>query len=154
MVFAIVAVLAVALAACGDDSAFNDDTSGTLDPNASGVTGTVPIPGPIDWLEWSPAEAPDATTEAELVAGLEELGFVLVIPDSPSPTGDATSALVNSMSMGWGSGATFAGTTDVTLNVMVGNDTLVLVRTFQGTADCYDGLHPTDLPRRSRRLRR
>ncbi|MCU0282258.1 MAG: hypothetical protein MUE66_10735 [Acidimicrobiia bacterium] len=139
VVFAIVAVLAVALAACGDDSAFNDDTFGTLDPSAPGVTGTVPIPGPIDGLEWSPVESPDATTEAELVAGLEELGFVLVVPDSPSPTGEATRALLNSMSMGWGSGATFAGSTDVTLNVMVGNDTIVLIRTFKGTADCYTG---------------
>ena len=48
------------------------------------------------------------------------------------------------MSMGWGSGATFAGSTDVTLNVMVGSDTLVLVRTFQGTADCYTGYTTTD----------
>lgn len=139
VVSAIVAVLAVALAACGDDSAFNDDTSNTLDPSASGVTGTVPIPGPIDWLEWSPAEAPDATTEAELMAGLEELGFVLVVPDSPSPTGEATRALVNSMSTGWGSGATFAGTTNVTLNVMVGNDTLVLIRSYNGAVDCSEG---------------
>lgn len=144
LVLAFIATLAITLGACGD-SVFTgeedegDDYSGTLDPSAPGVTGTVPIPGPIDWLEWNPAESPDANTEAELVAGLEELGLALIIPDSPSPTGDATSALVNSMSMGWGSGATFAGSTDITLNVTVGDDTLVLVRTFQGTADCPTG---------------
>ncbi|MBN2112760.1 MAG: hypothetical protein JW785_01385 [Acidimicrobiia bacterium] len=130
-------VAVMALAACGDDSRDTSaDSTGTLDPSAPGVTGTVPLPGPISWVEWTPAESPDAATEAELVAGLEELGAVLMIPDSPSPTGEETTALADSMSFGWGSGATFAGSTSITLNIQTGNDTIVLIRSFVGTADC------------------
>jgi len=138
-------VAVMALAACGDDSIFGDgedtaaDVTGTLDPSAPGVTGTVPLPGPISWVEWTPAESPDAATEAELVAGLEEMGAVLMIPDSPSPTGEETTALADSMSFGWGSGATFAGSTSITLNITAGDETLVLVRSFVGTADCHTG---------------
>jgi hypothetical protein len=143
VVLVVIAALAVTLGSCGDsvftgseDTDTSSESEGTLDPSASGVTGTVPIPGPIDWLRWSPAEAPDATTEAELVTGLQEMGLVMVIPASASPTGDEASALVNSQSMGWGSGATFAGSTYITLNVLVGTETIVLIRSFRGTADC------------------
>jgi len=142
-------VAVMALAACGDDSTFGDgsadttntsaDITGTLDPSAPGVTGTVPLPGPISWVEWTPAESPDQASEAELVAGLEEMGAVLMIPDSPSPTGEETTALADSMSLGWGSGATFAGTTSITLNIAAADETLVLIRSFVGTADCPSG---------------
>lgn len=134
-----------ALAACGDDSVFREggststDIHGTLDPSAPGVTGTVPLPGPIYWVEWSPAQSPDPATEAELVAGLEELRVALMIPDSPSPTGEETSALANSWSLGWGSGHTFADTTSITLNVMAGNDTLVLIEVLGCRGDCPEG---------------
>jgi hypothetical protein len=119
----LVLLLMLALTACGGDGVFQDtqttDTysSGTLDPSAPGVTGTVPIPGPADWLEWSPAEAPDAAAEAELVDALEELGLAMVIPTGPPPNGGPTSATFNSMSLGWGSGETFPGTTHVSLNL-------------------------------------
>jgi hypothetical protein len=139
VVLSVIATLAITLGACGDDSAFNDDTSGTLDPSAPGVTGTVPLPGPISWLDWTPAEAPDTTTEAQIVAGLEEMGAVMIIPASPSPTGEAARALMDSYSSGWGSGQTFAGTTQLTLELQVTAGTLVLIRSYSGLVDCSEG---------------
>jgi hypothetical protein len=132
-------VVAVALGACGDDAFSPEDEGPTGSTYAPGGTGTVPIPGPADWLEWSPAESPDAASEAELVAALDELGMAMVIPASAPPTGGTASALFNSQSLGWGSGETFPNTTEISLNVQVGGATIVLITDSGGSISCPDG---------------
>lgn len=133
-------LLITALGACGDDSVFDQTpvtepptSGGTLDPLAPGVTGTVPLPGPADWLEWTPAEAPDAAAEAELVAALEELGLAMIIPTSPPPTGGTTTATFNSQAYGWGSGETFADTAQISLNITREAPNFVIVSVPSGT---------------------
>jgi len=112
----LIVIVLLALAACGDDAVF-EETLVTEPPEETGGTGTVPIPGPADWLEWSPAETPEAATEAELVAALEELDMAMIIPTSAPPIGGQATATFNSQSLGYGSGQTFPGTTSISLNV-------------------------------------
>ena len=147
-------ILALALGACGDDSVFEEpgDTLGTSAPgdtlgtSAPGGTGTVPIPGPADWLEWSPAEAPGAAAEAELVAALEELDMTLIIPTSAPPIGGQATATFNSQSLGYGSGQTFPGTTSISLNVVGDAGGHVVVSTpAGGMTTCSEGAVPITL---------
>jgi hypothetical protein len=91
--------------------------SGTLDPSGPGGTGTVPVAGPADWLEWTPAESPDPASEAELVAALEDLDMAMIVPASPPPGEAVVGATFHSMSLGRPTGVTFAGTTRISLNV-------------------------------------
>jgi hypothetical protein len=138
-------ILVLTLAACGDDDVFEETivtqpatSEGTLDPSAPGVTGTVPISGPADWLEWTPAEAPSPGAEAELVGALEELDMAMVIPTSPPPAGGPTSATFHSMSLGWGSGETFPDSTSISLNVAREGPNYVIV-SVPGDGGCPEG---------------
>jgi hypothetical protein len=147
-------IVALALGGCGDDSVFGEpeDTLGTFAPDdtmstyAPGGTGTVPIPGPADWLEWSPAEAPGAAAEADLVAALEELGMAMIIPTSAPPIGGQATATFNSQSLGYGSGQTFPGTTSISLNVVGEAGGHVVVSTPAGEmTTCSEGAAPITL---------
>jgi len=110
-------------------------TSGALDPSGPGGTGTVPVSGPGDWLEWTPAESPDASSESELVAALEELDMVMIVPTSAPPGGGVVAATFNSMSLGRPTGMTFPGTTSISLNV---GSNLAIVAS-PSSASCPDG---------------
>lgn len=134
----LVAILVLSLGGCGGDDGLAVPEE-TLDTSAPGGTGTVPIPGPADWLEWSPAEAPDPDSEATLVAALEELHMAMVIPASPPPDGRTASATFNSMSLGYGSGQTFPGTTGISLNVCDDTVCFVTVSTPPPDGPCPEG---------------
>lgn len=144
--FLLAVVLILTLGACGDDElSWETSVTGswgsddTLDPNAPGATGTVPIAGPADWLTWTPAESPDAAAEAELAAALEELEMAMIIPTSPPPAGGATSATFNSHSLGYGSGQTFAGSTHISVNIERGEPNYVIVTSPPWEPPCAEG---------------
>lgn len=141
-------ILALTLGGCGDDSVFQEpeDTLGTSAPDdtmstyAPGGTGTVPIAGPADWLEWTPAESPDDPTEATLMAALEELDMAMIIPTSAPPIGGQATATFNSQSLGYGSGQTFPGTTSISLNVVGEAGGHIVVSTpAGGMTTCSEG---------------
>lgn len=130
-------LLGIFLAACGDDDGFlfpTEQSNDTIDYSTA-VTGTVPLPGPVSWIEWTPAESITPTAEAELIAGLQEFGARLILPTEPPPDGQPHSAMVESMALGYGNGATFPGTTEIWINI----DNIVIVNALGGTVSCGGG---------------
>jgi hypothetical protein len=116
--------LLVSLAILSACSPAIDDTGDDYQP-----TGTVPVRLVGDGLEWSPAQSLDDETRGELIAALERLGFVMIVPASPPPGGEAASAEFDAYGEGYPNGVIFAGTAHAYLSVDTSAGSLVVVST-------------------------
>ncbi len=116
---AVLFVVFLTLAACGDGADDDDD-----------YVGTIPV---FNSLEWSPAGSL-GPTEQELVGMLDELGMSIIVPTTPPPDGATVGAYFLSHGEAYPGGTTLAGHTTILLTV---GENLITVSSPPAESDCY-----------------